>query len=91
MRVIGCSPDTVAAQAAFKHKNQLPFTLLADADHEIAERFGVWILRTRPSGEQSWGIQRATFVIGPDGTITRTFQQVDPATHAKELLEALAA
>ena len=89
MRVIGCSPDTVEAQAAFKAKNDLPFTLLADPDHEIAERFGVWTVRTRPTGEQSWGVQRATFLLSPDGIITRTFQQVDPATHAKELLSHL--
>ena len=91
MRVVGCSPDTVEAQAGFKAKNELPFTLLADDAHEIAERFGVWVLRTRPTGEQSWGIQRSTFIIGPDGVIRRTFQQVDPAAHAKELLEALSA
>ena len=89
MRVVGCSPDTVEAQAAFKAKNHLPFTLLADSDHAIAERFGVWVLRTRPNGEQNWGIQRSTFILGPDGVVRRTFQQVDPATHAKELLSHL--
>ena len=89
--MIGCSPDTVEAQAAFKAKNNLPFTLLADADRQIAELFGVYTLRTRPTGEQSLGVQRATFIIGPDGAISRTFQQVDPAAHAKELLEVLGA
>ena len=89
MRVVGCSPDTVEAQAAFKAKNDLPFSLLADPDHAIAERFGVWVLRTRPTGEQSWGIQRSTFILGPDGVVRRTFQQVDPSTHAKELLSHL--
>jgi len=62
---------------------------LADSDHAIAERFGVWGLRTRPNGEQNWGIQRSTFILGPDGVVRRTFQQVDPATHAKELLSHL--
>ena len=89
--MIGVSPDTVEAQAAFKQKNSLPFTLLADADRAIAEQFGVYAVRTRPNGEQSWGVQRVTFIIEPDGTISRTFQQVDPAAHAKELLEALSA
>ena len=89
MRVLGCSPDTVEAQAAFKAKNSLPFTLLADDQRAIAEKFGVYTLRTRPTGEQSLGIQRSTFIIGPDGTIERTFQQVDPAQHAKELLGVL--
>jgi peroxiredoxin len=49
------------------------------------------VLRTRPTGEQSWGIQRSTFIIGPDGVIKKTFQQVDPAAHAKELIAALGA
>jgi peroxiredoxin Q/BCP len=89
VRVIGCSPDTVEAQAAFKQKNNLPFTLLADADRAIAEQFGVYALRTRPTGEQSWGVQRVTFIVEPDGTISRTVQQVDPTTHAKELLAQL--
>jgi peroxiredoxin Q/BCP len=87
--VIGCSPDTVEAQHNFKEKNHLPFTLLADYDHRIADDYGVWVLRTRPNGEQSMGIQRSTFIIGPDGRIQRIFDQVTPAEHAKELLAAL--
>ena len=87
--MIGCSPDTVEAQAAFKEKNQLPFTLLADPEHEIAERYGVWVLKQRPSGEEFMGVLRATYVIGPDGVITHVFDQVDPAAHAGELLETL--
>lgn len=87
--VIGCSPDTVEAQAAFKAKNDLPFPLLADTDHRIAEAYGVWVLRTRPTGEQFMGIQRSTFIIGPDGRITHVFPQVTPAGHAKELLAVL--
>jgi thioredoxin-dependent peroxiredoxin len=90
--VIGCSPDTVEAQAAFKAKNSLPFTLLADEDHAIAEQYGVWVLKVRPAtGEEYMGVLRATFIIGPDGVIKRVFAEVDPAVHAKELLEALAA
>jgi peroxiredoxin Q/BCP len=80
--VIGCSPDTVEAQAAFKAKNSLPFTLLADPDHQIAEQYGVWVLRERPNGEKFMGIQRSTFIIGPDGVITKAFHQVVPAEHA---------
>jgi len=87
--VIGCSPDTVEAQAAFKAKNHLPFTLLADVDHKVAEQYGSWVLRERPTGEQFMGIQRSTYIIGPDGTIQRVFWQVTPAEHATELLEAL--
>jgi peroxiredoxin Q/BCP len=86
--VLGCSPDTVEAQAAFKAKYALPFTLLADPDHRIAEAYGVWVLRER-DGRQFMGINRSTFIIGPDGTIQRVFRQVTPAGHAKELLAAL--
>jgi peroxiredoxin Q/BCP len=87
--VVGASPDTVEAQAAFKAKNNLPFTLLADVNHEVAEAYGVWVLRQRPNGEQFMGIQRSTFIIGPDGTVQHAFRQVTPSGHAKELLEAL--
>ncbi len=87
--VVGCSPDTVAAQAAFKQKNHLPFTLLADVEHQIAGDYGVWVLRERPTGEQFMGIQRSTFIIDPNGRVSQIFSQVTPATHAGELLEAL--
>lgn len=86
--VLGCSPDTVEAQAAFKHKNNLPFTLLADTEHQIAEQYGAWVLRER-DGQQFMGIQRSTYIIGADGRITHVFPQVTPAEHAKELLAAL--
>ena len=79
------------AQAAFKEKNALPFSLLADADNQVAEKYGVWRLKQRPNGEEFMGVVRTTFVIGPDGTIQRVFEQVDPALHAKELLDALGA
>ena len=89
MVVIGSSPDTVEAQAAFKAKNNLPFTLLADADHAVAEAYGTWRERVRPNGERFMGVVRETYVIGPDGRVSHVFTQVTPATHAKELLEAL--
>jgi peroxiredoxin Q/BCP len=79
----------VEAQAAFKAKNHLPFTLLADPEHKIAEQYGVWVLRER-DGRQFMGISRSTFIIGPDGTVTHAFRQVVPQDHAKELLAALA-
>jgi peroxiredoxin Q/BCP len=87
--VLGVSPDTQAAQAAFKAKYNLPFTLLADPDHEIADAYGVWVLR-QSAGREWMGVARTTFIIGPDGKIERVFRQVVPAEHAKELLEALA-
>ncbi|HEX2037257.1 MAG TPA: thioredoxin-dependent thiol peroxidase [Chloroflexota bacterium] len=87
--VLGCSPDTVEAQAAFKAKNNLPFTLLADPEHEIAEAYGVWTLRER-EGQTFWGVVRTTFVIGPDGRIRNVMRGVIPAGHAEELLTVLA-
>jgi peroxiredoxin Q/BCP len=87
--VVGISPDTVEAQAAFKAKNQLPFTLLADPDHAIADQFGVWVLR-QVQDREFMGVARTTFLIGPDGKVQRVFRQVVPAEHAQELLEALA-
>ena len=88
MAVLGCSPDTVEVQAAFKAQNRLPFTLLADPDHKIAEAYGVWVERER-DGRTFMGINRSTFIIGPDGVVQRVFSGVTPAGHAKELLEAL--
>jgi thioredoxin-dependent peroxiredoxin len=87
--VLGVSPDTKEAQAAFRAKYHLPFTLLADPDHEIADAYGVWVLR-QSAGREWMGVARTTYIIGPDGKIERVFQQVKPAEHAKELLEALA-
>ena len=87
--VLGISPDTVEAQAAFKAKYQLPFTLLADPDHAIADLFGVWVLR-QVQDREFMGVARTTFLIGPDGRVQRVFRQVVPAEHAQQLLEALA-
>jgi peroxiredoxin Q/BCP len=63
--------------------------LLADTDHKVAEDYGAWVLRERPTGEKFMGIQRSTVIIGPDGTVQRVFDQVTAAGHAKELLAAL--
>lgn len=86
--MLGCSPDTVEAQAAFKAKYHLPFTLLADPDHLIAEAYGVWVPRER-DGRTTMGINRSTFIVGPNGKVQQVFGQVTPADHAKELLAAL--
>ena len=88
--VLGCSPDTAEDQAAFKAKFGLPFTLLADPEHEIAERYGVWQLKEM-AGREFMGVVRTTFIIGPDGRVGKVFRQVTPADHARAILEALAA
>src|SRR4051794_25244914 len=67
-RVVGISPDDVAAVKKFADNFSLDFTLLADADHAVAERFGTWAEKSM-YGKKYWGVQRATFIIGGDGII----------------------
>jgi thioredoxin-dependent peroxiredoxin len=87
-RVIGISPDTVEDQKKFADKYGLDFTLLADADHEVAEAYGTWIEK-RNYGRTYWGVQRATFIIDPEGQIVRVFPKVSPQTHDDVVLDAL--
>lgn len=86
--VVGVSPDTVKAQAKFKGKFGLPFTLLADEDHKIAEAYGVWKEKSM-YGRKYMGVERTTFLIGADGKIAKIFEKVKPAGHAQQVLEAL--
>jgi thioredoxin-dependent peroxiredoxin len=86
--VIGVSPDTVASHEKFKTKHQLPFTLLADPEHEVAEKYGVWGER-KFSGKTYMGIKRSTFVIDKDGNVARAMLGIKPAGHAQEVLNAL--
>ncbi|HXV58093.1 MAG TPA: thioredoxin-dependent thiol peroxidase [Gaiellaceae bacterium] len=86
--ILGVSPDDEASHARFKDKYGLPFTLLADPDHEVAERYGVWVEKTR-DGRKSMGIKRSTFVIDGNGNVTRAMLGVSPEGHADEVLAAL--
>ena len=86
--VFGVSPDDEASHARFKEKYSLPFTLLADPDHRVAEEYGVWVEKNR-FGRKSMGIKRSTFVIGEDGTVTRALYGVKPVGHAEKVLSAL--
>ena len=87
--ILGVSPDTVADQAKFKKKFDLPFTLLADADHAIAEQYGVWKER-KNYGKTYMGVERTTFLIGRDGKVAHVFEKVKPQGHAAEVEAALA-
>ena len=87
-KVIGISPDSVEDVAKFADKNGLEFTLLADADHEVADAYGTWTEK-RNYGKTYWGVQRATFIIDPEGQIARVFPEVSPQTHDEVVLEAL--
>jgi thioredoxin-dependent peroxiredoxin len=89
-RVIGVSPDEVGAIDKFAGKHGLDFTLLADADHAVAEKYGTWVEKSM-YGKKYMGVQRATFIIGPDGKIAYVFPKVSPKTHDDVVLNALAA
>ena len=87
--VLGVSTDSPAKHRKFRAKYDLPFTLLADVEHEVAEAYGVWGERSL-FGIKYMGIARTTFVIGPDGRIRHVFEKVDPDEHAAEVISALA-
>ena len=86
--VVGVSPDDVASHGKFKSKYELPFTLLADPDHTVAEDYGVWVERNF-GGKTSMGIKRSTFVIDRDGNIARALMGIKPAGHAAQVLDSL--
>jgi thioredoxin-dependent peroxiredoxin len=83
--IVGVSPDASKAQARFKDKFDLPFTLLADADHKAAEAYGVWKEKNM-YGKKRMGIERTTFIIDPDGVIKKIFPKVKVEGHAEEVL-----
>jgi peroxiredoxin Q/BCP len=87
-RVLGISPDEVGAIDKFAGKYDLGFTLLADADHSVAEAYGTWVEKSM-YGKKYMGVQRATFIVDPEGKIARVFPKVSPKTHADSVLEAL--
>ena len=86
--ILGVSPDTPKSHAKFKAKYHLPFTLPADEDHRICDLYDVWGLK-KNYGREYYGVLRTTFLIGPDGEILRVFENVKPAEHSAEILDAL--
>ena len=86
--VLGVSPDSVKKHVKFKDKYDLPFTLLADPEHELAESYGVWGEK-KYMGKTYWGVERSTFVIDEDGNVKRVMHKVKPDTHADEVLATL--
>ena len=87
--VLGVSADDEASHAKFRDKYELPFPLLADTDHAVAEAYGVWGEKTY-AGKTYMGIDRSTFVIDADGTVATVMRKVKPDTHADDVLAALA-
>lgn len=88
--VIGVSPDDATSHCKFAGKYNLGFSLLCDTEHEVAQRYGVWVEKSM-YGKKHWGIQRATFLIDGSGTLVRVWPKVKPEGHAEEVLEAVRA
>ena len=87
--VWGISPDGAASHRRFREKFDLPFTLLSDEDHAVAERYGAWTLKHN-YGRDYMGIQRSSFLVDPEGVIARVWPKVKADGHAAEVLGALA-
>jgi len=86
--VLGVSADSLAKHRKFVDKHDLNFQLLADEDHAVSEKYGVWKEKSM-YGKKFWGIQRATFLIDAEGTIAKVWPKVKPAEHAAEVLAAI--
>lgn len=86
--LFGVSPDGVESHQKFKRKYDLPFPLLADPDHGVAERYGAWGEKSM-YGRKYQGILRTTFIIDEAGRVAKVFEKVKPKGHAKQVLEAL--
>jgi peroxiredoxin Q/BCP len=90
IQVYGVSPDSVASHVKFRDKYELPYHLLADEGHRVADAYGVWVDKTY-MGRSYQGVERSSFIIGPDGRIEHVLERVKPAEHVDLLLEAIAA
>jgi thioredoxin-dependent peroxiredoxin len=88
--VLGVSPDEQASHVKFKEKYGLPFTLLADPDHKVADQYGVWGEK-QAYGKTYMGILRSTFLIDSKGNVAKVIRKVKPDTHADDVLAALPA
>lgn len=88
--IVGISPDPVGRLQAFREKHDLPFPVLSDADHSVAEAFGAWGTK-KNYGREYAGIIRSTFVIGPDGTVEMAWRSVKAKGHAERVLGDLSA
>ena len=90
VEVFGVSPDSVKRHAKFREKYALPYRLLSDEGHRVAEAFGVWV-KKKFAGREYMGTERSTFVVGPDRRIEHVLAQVKPAEHVDQLVQALSA
>ena len=90
VEVFGVSPDSTKSHVKFREKYALPYRLLSDTGHAVADAFGVWVEK-HFAGRTYFGTERTTFIVGADGRIEHVMPQVKPAAHVDQLLEALAA
>jgi peroxiredoxin Q/BCP len=90
IRVFGVSPDSVKSHVKFRAKYDLPYPLLSDPGHAMAEQYGVWVEKTY-LGRTYKGVERSSFIIGPDAKVEHVLERVKPAEHVDLLLGALAA
>jgi peroxiredoxin Q/BCP len=86
--VLGVSADDVQSHRKFTDKYELPFPLLADTDHTVSEAYGAW-RKKHMYGKEFWGVERITYLIAPDGTVSHVFTKVKPAAHGDEVLTAI--
>ncbi|MBK8417293.1 thioredoxin-dependent thiol peroxidase [Candidatus Villigracilis saccharophilus] len=86
--ILGVSPDSVRSHVKFKQKFQLQFPLLADEEHKVSERYGVWGPK-KFMGKEYVGVLRTTFLIDRDGMVKKVYENVRPAEHSAELLKEL--
>ena len=86
--VLGVSPDSETSHVKFKEKYGLPFTLLADPDHHVADEYGTWVEK-KNYGKTYMGIERSTFVIDGEGRVAKVMRRVKPDTHAEKVLAEL--
>jgi thioredoxin-dependent peroxiredoxin len=86
--VLGVSPDSESSHVKFKEKHGLPFTLLADEDHAVAEAYGTWVEKEY-AGKKYMGVERSTFVIDAEGNVSKVMRRVKPDTHTDQVLSAL--
>ncbi len=84
------SPDSVESHTRWREKLKIPYPLLADVDHAVADAYGVWVEKTSKStGQTFWGIARTTFLLDEDGRVLKVFPKVQVQGHSQEVLDAL--
>lgn len=90
VEVFGVSPDSVVSHVRFREKYDLPYRLLADVDHRVADAFGTWVEKSF-AGKKYKGVERTSFVIGPEGRVEHVLPRVKPVEHVDLLIERLVA